>query len=111
VGTRDVDVEVYPSCQMEVPNSQFFSAAVIVRSASKVFWGNAMTNLTFPRRQFLHLAAGAAAVPVVSRIATAQLSDAAGAHCLGVSSGRGLGHRRSPYGAMAIGAPGSAIRD
>ena len=33
------------------------------------------------RRQFLHLAAGAAALPAVSRFASAQdLSDAAGAH-------------------------------
>jgi tripartite-type tricarboxylate transporter receptor subunit TctC len=31
-----------------------------------------MTNLKLPRRKFLHLAAGAAAAPVVSRIATAQ---------------------------------------
>jgi tripartite-type tricarboxylate transporter receptor subunit TctC len=31
-----------------------------------------MTNLKFPRRQFLHLAAGAAALPAMSRIATAQ---------------------------------------
>jgi tripartite-type tricarboxylate transporter receptor subunit TctC len=31
-----------------------------------------MTNLKFPRRQFLHLAAGAAALPAVSRIARAQ---------------------------------------
>jgi hypothetical protein len=28
--------------------------------------------MKLPRRQFLHLAAGAAALPVVSRIATAQ---------------------------------------
>ena len=31
-----------------------------------------MTNLKLPRRKFLHLAAGAAALPVVSRIAKAQ---------------------------------------
>jgi tripartite-type tricarboxylate transporter receptor subunit TctC len=31
-----------------------------------------MTNLTLPRRKFLHLAAGAAALPAVSRIARAQ---------------------------------------
>ena len=31
-----------------------------------------MTTLKFPRRQFLHLAAGAAALPAVSRIARAQ---------------------------------------
>jgi tripartite-type tricarboxylate transporter receptor subunit TctC len=31
-----------------------------------------MTNVKLPRRQFLHLAAGAAALPAVSRIARAQ---------------------------------------
>jgi tripartite-type tricarboxylate transporter receptor subunit TctC len=31
-----------------------------------------MTSVKFPRRQFLHLATGAAALPVVSRIARAQ---------------------------------------
>src|SRR4029434_5189804 len=31
-----------------------------------------MTNLKLPRRQFLHLAAGAAAVPLVSQAARAQ---------------------------------------
>jgi tripartite-type tricarboxylate transporter receptor subunit TctC len=31
-----------------------------------------MTNLKLPRRKFLHLAAGAAALPVASRIARAQ---------------------------------------
>ena len=31
-----------------------------------------MTNLKFPRRQFLHLAAGAAALPAVPRVARAQ---------------------------------------
>src|SRR5215475_5794873 len=31
-----------------------------------------MTNLKLPRRQFLHLAAGAAVLPVVSRTARAQ---------------------------------------
>ena len=37
--------------------------------------------MKLPRRQFLHLAAGAAALPAVSRIRKgASLSDAAGAH-------------------------------
>jgi tripartite-type tricarboxylate transporter receptor subunit TctC len=31
-----------------------------------------MTNLKLPRRKFLHLAAGAAALPAVSRVARAQ---------------------------------------
>ena len=38
--------------------------------------------MKLPRRQFLHLAAGAAALPAVSRIRMgASLSDATGAHC------------------------------
>ncbi len=41
--------------------------------------------MKLPRRTFLHLAAGAAALPAVSRFAGANLSDAAGAH-----------HRRRP---------------
>src|SRR5882724_7050945 len=32
-----------------------------------------MTNVKFPRRKFLHLAAGAAVLPAVSRIARAQV--------------------------------------
>ena len=36
--------------------------------------------MKLPRRQFLHLAAGAAALPAVWRIAGANLSVAAGAH-------------------------------
>ena len=44
--------------------------------------------MKLPRRQFLHLAAGAAALPAVSRIARAQdLSDAAGAHHRRLSAG------------------------
>src|SRR5262245_4979597 len=47
--------------------SQNFLRAVEART-----WGLAMTNVNLPRRKFLHLAAGAAALPVVSRIARAQ---------------------------------------
>ena len=42
----------------------------------------------FLRRQFLHLAAGAAALPAVSHVARASLSDAAGARPGGLSSRR-----------------------
>src|SRR5262245_32603771 len=35
-------------------------------------WGRHMSNLKLPRRRFLHLAAGAAALPAVSRVARAQ---------------------------------------
>jgi hypothetical protein len=37
--------------------------------------------MKFPRRKFLHLAAGAAALPAVSRIARAQAASCAGALC------------------------------
>jgi hypothetical protein len=37
-----------------------------------IFDGTHMTNLKFPRRKFLHIAGGAAALPVLSRIAGAQ---------------------------------------
>jgi hypothetical protein len=44
-----------------------------ITSRSVEIEGHAMMNLKFPhRRQFLHLAAGAAAVPAVSRFAWAQ---------------------------------------
>jgi hypothetical protein len=35
-------------------------------------WRLAMTNVKLPRRKFLHLAAGIAALPAVSRMAWAQ---------------------------------------
>src|SRR5262249_42935197 len=43
-----------------------------VSAASAVPGGTHMTNLKLPRRKFLHLAAGAAALPAVSPIARAQ---------------------------------------
>ncbi len=63
------------------------------------------------RRQFLHLAAGAAALPAVSRVARAQdLSDAAGAHDRRLSRRRSVGHPRAPDRSMAVGAARPAIR-
>jgi tripartite-type tricarboxylate transporter receptor subunit TctC len=41
-----------------------------------------MTNLKFPRRKFLHMAAGAAALPVLSRIARAQAYPSRPLHCI-----------------------------
>jgi hypothetical protein len=43
-----------------------------LQRASLSFWQSKVTTLKLPRRQFLHLAAGAAALPAVSRIAVAQ---------------------------------------
>jgi len=37
------------------------------------FWEGTMSTVNFPRRRFLHLAAGAAALPVLSRVAWAQV--------------------------------------
>ena len=63
------------------------------------------------RRQFLHLAAGAAALPAVSRIAWAQAYPiAAGAHHRRLSRRRHDRHRRAPDGSMAVGAARPAIR-
>ena len=68
--------------------------------------------MKLPRRQFLHLAAGAAALPVVSRVRVgASLSDAAGAHRRRLCCRRRARHRRAPDGSMAVGAARPAIRD
>src|SRR5262249_32646106 len=64
------------SCQGGVPNPFHFmgSAGAIGRrpfpSSSSIY--SRREPMKLPRRQFLHLAAGAAALPVVSRIARAQ---------------------------------------
>jgi tripartite-type tricarboxylate transporter receptor subunit TctC len=49
-----------------------FSSLCIQALRALIQEGTHMTSLKFPRRQFLHLAAGAAALPVVSRNASAQ---------------------------------------
>jgi molybdate transport system substrate-binding protein len=49
-----------------------------------------MTNLKLPRRQFLHLAAGAAALPAVSRIARAQAYPTRSPFEIKVFSGNGM---------------------
>ena len=67
--------------------------------------------MKLPRRQFLHLAAGAAALPAVSRIRMgASLSDAAGAHRRRLCRRRRGRHPRAPDGSMAVGAARPAIR-
>ena len=63
------------------------------------------------RRFFLHLAAGAAALPaVVAHRMGANLSDAAGARDRAFRLRWRDRHRRAPDRAMAVGAAWSAIR-
>ena len=63
------------------------------------------------RRQFLHLAAGAAALPAVSRIAWAQAYPSRPVRIdRRLSRRRRDRHRRAPDGSMAVGAARPAIR-
>ena len=63
------------------------------------------------RRQFLHLAAGAAALPAVSRFAWAQAYPSRPVRIIvAVRSRRRDRHRRAPDGSMAVGAARPAIR-
>jgi hypothetical protein len=55
-------------------------------------------TVTLPRRKFLHLAAGAAALPAVTRIAGAQTYPTRPVHII-VGYER---HQRAPDGPMAI---------
>ena len=67
--------------------------------------------MTLPRRQFLHLAAGAAALPArVAHRMGANLSVAAGAHHRRLCRRRRRRHPRAPDGSMAVGAARPAIR-
>ena len=67
--------------------------------------------MKLPRRQFLHLAAGAVALPAVSAYrAGASLSGAAGAPDRSGSCRQLAGHHRARDGSMAVGAAGPAIR-
>ena len=62
------------------------------------------------RRQFLHLAAGAAALPAVSRIARAQAYPTRPVRIIvGFARRRRERHRRAPDGSMAVGAARPAI--
>ena len=63
------------------------------------------------RRQFLHLAAGAAALPAVSRIAWAQAYPTRPVRIIAATAPRRRArHPRAPDGAMAVGAARPAIR-
>ena len=67
--------------------------------------------MKLPRRQFLHLAAGAAALPAVSRIAWAQAYPSRPVRIVvGFPAGSCVRHRRAPHRPMAVGAARSIIR-
>ena len=67
--------------------------------------------MKLPRRQFLHLAAGAAALPAVSRIARAQAYPTRPVRIIvAIRRRRRDRHHRTPDGSMAVGAARSAIR-
>ena len=67
--------------------------------------------MKLPRRQFLHLAAGAAALPAVSRIARAQAYPARPVRIIvGFAPAGAARHRRAPDRSMAVGAARPAIR-
>ena len=67
--------------------------------------------MKLPRRRFLHLAAGAAALPAVSRLAWAQAYPSRPVRSIvGFPGGRQRRHRRAPDRAMAVGAARPAIR-
>src|SRR5262249_47002458 len=80
--TRDVDL--FASCQQDVPKSSFQRQRSCRRRASGLrrtnfelafvsSLGRREKTMKLPhRRQFMHLAAGAAALPAMSRIARAQ---------------------------------------
>ena len=67
--------------------------------------------MKLPRRQFLHLAAGAAALPAVSRFAWAQTYPSRPVRIVvGFPAGGATRHHRAPDGSMAVGAARPAIR-
>ena len=67
--------------------------------------------MKLPRREFLHLAAGAAALPAVSRFAWAQTYPSRPVRMVvGFAAGGANRHPRAPDGSMAVGAARPAIR-
>ena len=71
---------------------------------------NSGATMNLTRRRVLHLAAGAPALPFVSSLARAEnYPIAAGAYHRRISTGRSDRYRRTPDGAVAVGAARSAI--
>ena len=63
--------------------------------------------MKLPRRKFLHLAAGAAALPALSRIARAQAYPTRPVRLIvGVAPGGATRYSRASDGAMAVGTAG-----
>src|SRR5262249_56056144 len=69
--------------------------------------GGGRFEMNLPRRNFLYLAAGAAALPAVSRSARAQAYPARPVRI--IRSGRFRRHRRASDGSMVVGAARPAI--
>ena len=68
-------------------------------------------TMTLPRRQFLHLAAGAGALAAVSRMARAQTYPTRPVRIIVATAPAGTAdYPRAPDGSMAVGAARSAIR-
>ena len=85
------------------------SIAFALRAPRALTWGIQM--MKFPRRRFLHLATGAAALPAVSRGRVgADLSVAAGAHHRSLSCRPSNRQHRAPHGSIAVGAAWAGIR-
>ena len=69
-----------------------------------------MTAMKLPRRRFLHLVTGAAALPAVSRIAGAQTYPTRPVRIIvGFPADGATRHHRAPYGPMAVGTTRSPV--
>ena len=72
---------------------------------------NGEATMKFPRRTFLHLAAGAAALPAMSQVAWAQAYPSRPVRIIVAAAAGGVERHSRPYDrSMAIGAAWPAIR-
>ena len=98
-------------CLRQASNSiqiDIYSRPPCIRQRRSNQWGNAMK---LPRRTFLHLAAGAAALPAVSRIARAQAYPSRPVRIIvGFPAGGASDITRALDRPMAVGAARPAIR-